>query len=334
MSPTVHRVVAALSVLASAITLGVSYSLPTISYQALSRARETYSIWGGIESLWRDGNHVLAPVVFLFSMIFPVGKLLSLALVLTPALKRRTRGRWLEWLHLLGKWSMLDVFIVAVFVAAVQLDLLPRDGDGEGGLPLATSTSRWGIHVFALAIVMSMWSAWLVGRLEGSFEAGPAHAGLRTATGRGLATARAGALVAMLALPLLEVRRTIEAPFGLGSHDVENQVHLWRTTARLGREGELLLALVLALFVIAIPIARALCSLRLRWLAGEGRRALRVARGLDAWAMVDVIGLGLVIVQVKLAELTTCDLLSGFWWTLAAAVLALAESWHLRRACR
>ena len=46
--------------------------------------------------------------------------------------------------------------------------------------------------------------------------------------------------------------------------------------------------------------------------------------------MVDVFGLGLLIVQVKLAELTTTQLMAGFWMTLVAAVLALLESRHLR----
>ena len=154
------RTAAAAAVLLSAVTLGVSYDLPTVSFKAMGSPEETYSIWGGIVSLWEDGNWILAPVVFVFSMIFPVAKLCALGLLLTGRVHERRRGRWLEWLHLLGKWSMLDVFIVGVFVAAVQLDLTVK---GEpSGFHLAKASSRVGIHVFALAIVMSMGSAWLV----------------------------------------------------------------------------------------------------------------------------------------------------------------------------
>lgn len=312
------RYVAAAAILLSAITLGISYALPTVTFEVFRKVPEIYSIWGGIEILWEDGNTILAPTVFLFSMIFPVGKLLCLALVLSPWTDRFDRRRMLAWLHLLGKWSMLDVFIVGVFVAAVQLGVAHAD-------------SRWGIHVFALAIVMSMGCTWLVTRLEEPVPepASAPSAGLRSPLGRFLALARSLAIVGMLALPLLKVSK--ELAFGIGP---SNEVHLGHTTLRLAREGEFLLAVALGLFVIAIPILRAAFALRLRWLGGEGRRALRMARALDAWAMVDVMGLGLLIVQVKLAELTKCELLWGFWLTLAAAVLALAESWHLRRVTR
>lgn len=321
---------AAVAVLLSAITLAVSYSLPTITFARLGKARETYSIWGGIESLWEDGNWILAPVVFLFSMVFPVGKLLALGWLLTERSHSAARKKGLEWLHLLGKWSMLDVFIVGVFVAAAQLEFL--SGGESTGQHLAKADSRWGIHVFTLAIVMSMLSVWLVARREGAIRRPVSHGSLRTPLGRLLATARAASLIAIFALPLLQVSLLIEKWFV--KFESSNEVHLWRTNARLAREGELLLAVALGLFVIGIPILRTLCALRLRWLPGEAPLALRLARGLDAWSMVDVFGLGLLIVQVKLAELTATTLLAGFWVTIAAAMIAMAESWELRRACR
>jgi uncharacterized paraquat-inducible protein A len=299
---------------ASAVTLCVSYALPTIHFQAVLKSPQRYSIWGGIESLWNAGNWILAPTVFLFSMIFPVAKLLVLGLLLAGKVPGGRRVSWLGWLHLLGKWSMVDVFIVGTFVGAVQLGLIAR------------SASEWGIHVFTLAIVMSMLSAAFIAHVEeGRREPHPGP-GLNSALGRLLAGARAASLVGVFLLPVLEVSRPL-----FGDLVTRNEVHLWRTTLRLSKEGEFLMALVLALFVIAVPVLRALLALRLRWLGGTPVRSLRLARGLDAWAMMDVFGFGLMIVQVKLAELTTTHLLSGFWMVLAAAVLAQLEAWHLRR---
>ena len=309
-----HRRLAALAVLISAVTLGVSYSLPTVTFRAILKPVETYSIWGGIESLWEDGNFILAPTVFLFSMVFPIGKLVALTLLLAGTVREGNRVHWLRWLHLLGKWSMLDVFIVGVFVAAVQLGFV------------ADASSRWGIHVFALSIVMSMGCTWYVARVFGGHGTPRPAPALRSSLGRALAAGRALGLAAMFALPLLEVTKVLLRV------ETSNEVHLWRTTRRLAREGELLLALALGLFVIGLPILRALLALRLRWLGGDPRRSLALALGLDAWAMVDVFGLGLLIVQVKLAELTTTHLLAGFWATLVAAILAQLDSWHLRRA--
>ena len=50
----------------------------------------------------------------------------------------------LHWLGLLGKWSMLDVFIVAIMIVLVKLG------------PLARVEPRSGVYVFAAAIGMSM----------------------------------------------------------------------------------------------------------------------------------------------------------------------------------
>ena len=103
---------------------------------------------------------------------------------------------------------MVDVFIVGIFVAAVQLDL--------GGVPLAKASSCVGIHVFALAIVMSMGSSWLVTRdreRRGATRPAAAQVGaseLGSWVGRALSLGRAAGLAAVLALPLLEVSKRLE----------------------------------------------------------------------------------------------------------------------------
>jgi len=48
--------------------------------------------------------------------------------------------------------------------------------------------------------------------------------------------------------------------------------------------------------------------------------------------MLDVFGLGLVIVWVKLDELAATTLRTGFWAVLAAACLAQLDAWLFRRA--
>lgn len=301
----------ALLVLA-AITLAVSYALPTVTFQQWGKSEQTYSIWGGIVSLWNDGNYVLAPTVFLFSMIFPIGKLIALWIVETGELGTRRRQRVEGWLHLLGKWSMLDVCIVGVFVASVQLGV-------------AKSTSRVGIHVFSLAILLSMMNSWWVaGRSRPVRQS--ALDDLRSPLGRVLSLLRVASFVAVMLLPLLKVKKSV-----FGNVGPSNEVHLGRSTLDLAQGGEFLLALVIGSFVILIPAIRAACSLRLRWIPGDGSWSLRLARRLDGWTMVDVFGFGLLIVQVKLAELTETHLMAGFYATLVAAVVSQLEGFELRR---
>ncbi len=115
---------------------------------------------------------------------------------------------------------------------------------------------------------------------------------------------------------------------------VSNEVALPQTTWSMARNEELLLAITLGVWVLAASSLRALFSLRLRWIPGGSGRTLRAVLFVEEWAMLDVFGLGLMIVWVKLDELTTTTLRVGFWLTLLAAVLAALDSWQLRRALR
>ena len=287
------------------VLLGVAYALPTVTYDRVGAPPETYSIYGGIEVLWIDGNVVLASIVFAFSIVFPVGKLLALGAILSGRLEAGRGRRLAEQLMLLGKWSMLDVFVVAGFVGAMQM-------------AIAQGTSRAGIHVFCAAIVVSMVAAESVVRAVGA--RGPAPAlGPRPVAALGSLVALA-LLVAALATTLFDVRKLLWA----------NHVGLGSTTAELFRDGELGLGIALALFVLALPAARALvtggCHAR-----GGSPRLVRVAQVLDEWAMIDVFALALGIVWVKLDELTTTHLRAGAWLVLAAAAVGEGDAWLLRR---
>ncbi|MDP6582338.1 MAG: paraquat-inducible protein A, partial [Vicinamibacterales bacterium] len=77
---------------------------------------QTRSILGTVRELWRSDDHLVSFLILLFSIIVPVTKgsmLLASIYVTKQAVKR-----WLVRLvDLIGKWSMADVFVVAVFLA-------------------------------------------------------------------------------------------------------------------------------------------------------------------------------------------------------------------------
>jgi paraquat-inducible protein A len=74
------------------------------------------------------------------------------ALWLIP-LQEQQRTAVLHWLGLLGKWSMLDVFVVAILIVLVKLG------------PMARVEPRAGVYVFAWAILASMLTTMYVDRL-------------------------------------------------------------------------------------------------------------------------------------------------------------------------
>ncbi|MEM8710667.1 MAG: paraquat-inducible protein A [Planctomycetota bacterium] len=292
---------AGVAIIAASVLLALSYALPTVRFKAIGSAEEVYSIWGGIVSLWEDGNVVLAPIVFLFSIVFPVAKLVLLAWVWSA---RRVPGRGqrlVTALQLLGKWSMLDVAIVALFVGSIRIGI-------------ATASSRPGIQIFAAAIVVSMIAAHLTARARRDGARAPRYrqsgsSWLHRLTSAGAAAAFAGALL----YPLVTVTK---------GFIFSNQVELIGTSTAMARGGELLLGSFLIATAIILPALRTALSLRIAFLPGSSGRAACMSRLVEEWAMIDVFALALAIVHVKLAELATADIASGFWLVVVAGFLA------------
>lgn len=127
------------------ILLVAGWTLPIMTVRRLMIFAERVSILEGAGVLWQEGQYVLCAVVVVFSVVFPALKTLVALWLWYAADARGPRlGRALDWLEALGRWSMLDVFLVALVIAAFQISLV-----GE----VATHA---GLYVFTAAVVLSM----------------------------------------------------------------------------------------------------------------------------------------------------------------------------------
>lgn len=94
------------------------------------------TIMSGVVYLWTTGARMLATIVFLASIVVPLLKLLSLTLL---AISVQFRVRWqplprtrlYRFLERIGRWSMLDIYVVALLVAVVQSDSLAKVTPGS-----------------------------------------------------------------------------------------------------------------------------------------------------------------------------------------------------------
>ena len=110
-------------------------------------ASQTNTIWTGVVSLARDGMWEIAFLVFCASIMVPLLKLLGLFyLVLTVRSGRRKRDRTIVYkiIESIGRWSMLDVFLLSILVALVKLG------------SLATVLPGPGIIAFAAVVVLTI----------------------------------------------------------------------------------------------------------------------------------------------------------------------------------
>lgn len=73
-------------------------------------------LFGIIKSLFIDGSFFLGVIIFLFSVVFPVLKILLCALALIPSQTKRAKDKVIKAIGYVSKWSMADVFIVAVII--------------------------------------------------------------------------------------------------------------------------------------------------------------------------------------------------------------------------
>jgi paraquat-inducible protein A len=150
MNTTAHRhpSQAAALALAAAIMLVPANLLPVLNTNTTGQPR-TDTIFSGIVSLWQDGMWGISAIVFVASILIPLLKLAGLACLLVavrrgPSQHPRALTRLYTILDLIGRWSMLDVFLVAFLSGVVQFGVL------------AMVEPRGGIVAFALAVVLTV----------------------------------------------------------------------------------------------------------------------------------------------------------------------------------
>ena len=104
--------------------------------------RRADTIWSGVVFLWQRGTWDLAIIVFTASILVPLVKLGALAFLLVSARRKsrvrpRARTRLYRALEVVGHWSMLDVFVVSLLTAVVQLGRFAHVAPGPAVLPFA-----------------------------------------------------------------------------------------------------------------------------------------------------------------------------------------------------
>lgn len=107
------------------------------------------TIISGVVELWTKGSPALACIVFAASIMVPMLKFLSLGMLLISAGRnsdwaREHRAKLYRVVELIGYWSMLDVFVVALLTALVRFGFLSR----VEPLP--------GVIFFGLTVVFTM----------------------------------------------------------------------------------------------------------------------------------------------------------------------------------
>lgn len=113
---------------------------------------EESTIIGGAVDLAHHGSVGIAAIILFASVVIPLGKFWAVAFlavsVRAPSrIKMHTRQMLYEVVEYIGRWSMIDIFVVAIMSALVQLKTLATINPGPASI------------FFALSVIFTMLSA-------------------------------------------------------------------------------------------------------------------------------------------------------------------------------
>jgi paraquat-inducible protein A len=125
-------------VLAAAILYIPANVMPVMTSDSLFGEQDD-TILSGVWFLWQDGSWFLAALVFFASIAVPLAKLAALAWLLAGVQLRWAgqplwRARVYRTIEFLGRWSMLDIYVVTLLAGLVQVQSLATIHAGPGAV--------------------------------------------------------------------------------------------------------------------------------------------------------------------------------------------------------
>ena len=125
--------------------------LPIMTVNSLGQG-EPSTIMAGVIQLVQHGMFPIAAVVFIASILVPTFKLVGIGLLLFSVqrhqpLSAQQRIVMYRFIEFIGRWSMLDIFVIAILVAVVNFGRL------------ASVEANIGAAAFASVVILTMLAA-------------------------------------------------------------------------------------------------------------------------------------------------------------------------------
>lgn len=318
-----RRFLLSLAIIGASISLALGVSLPSIKLTKFYFFSTEYSLITTVYTLVQRNQIFLGSLVFIFSILLPVFKILYLVMLTTmtaEALERQYfRLRALEWL---GKWSMHDVLVLALMIFFVK----------SQGIYDATSLS--GVYFFTLAVVfMILAYAWLnvfslnaIKAKRQRIEAEAVPQPLSTLRNFLLALFILSAAIAFALGIILPSIRFTTIYVWTNQHSIATIIWALYTSQ------EYFLCAVIAVFSVVFPFLKLLYLLTLcltPHVASEFRqRSISVMEWLGRYSMTDVMVLALIIFYMNSSGYTEAKVLPGVYCFAASALMTMfAYGW-------
>ena len=144
-----------LLLLGALATLIIGVTAPLLTLEKLYFFENTVSLFSTITELFSQKEWFLFIVIAVFSLCVPIIKIASLILILNLEYKKGSfLDKALHIIELIGKWSMLDVFVVALLLVSVKLGVL------------AKVEVHYGLYAFAASVLLTMGLSFWIAKLS------------------------------------------------------------------------------------------------------------------------------------------------------------------------
>ena len=133
--------------------------LPFTAVTKLWLFENQISVCQGLAILWKADELFLFLILFVFTIVFPFVKINALlALWLYPGLSAEQARNFFRFVSQLGKWSMLDVFVVAILVLTVK-------SSGIASIKVGS-----GFFFFFVSVMLTQFASLWTGRIASRLE--------------------------------------------------------------------------------------------------------------------------------------------------------------------
>ena len=307
----------------------VALVMPFLDIDVILKGRMQYKLPESVWLMWTKGLYWVAILIVVFSIIFPLAK--TIALIITWFLKLRVdrRKRFIQVLELLGKWSMLDIFVVILLMVLSNSQVF------------LSTIPRVGLVFFIFAIIGNMVMSRIVEIVDDrvhprpgrSDDGGTPFMPLNTTGGLGWA------VPLLLVASLGSIAVAVELPF-LRINDVllySNAYSVFEGFKALWDQERIVLSLFLICFVGVLPTLRMLLVLRL-WFStatrGEHLRRLDTIRIVGEWSMMSVFLLALVMMVTEGGQMVRTEIRGGMYAVMVSTALCYVTLFIVRRLLR
>ena len=276
--------------------------------------KEVYSLPHSVQLMWETKLYLIAILIVVFSITFPLFKTVSLILVWFSRIKPANRHRFIHLLESAGKWSMFDIFVVILLMVISTKQTF------------INTEPQIGLLFFIVAIIGNMLMSRLVASLDRRFNMNPEkNFGDDKKVLEPLSmTGGIGWVMPFLVLGgIISIIYAIELPFfKINNIPLFSKTYSIHTAIEaLYYDGRIVLTIFMLLFLCVAPLL-ALILIGQCWLFHKTRylisRRLELIRIVGEWSMLSVFLMALSIVVTEGEQMVKTEIRPGIYAIIVA----------------